>query len=258
MKLTRPLVTLDLETTGTWIEKDRIIEIGMVRLSLDGKKDVYVKKINPLMPIPAAVTELTGIKDEDVAGAPKFKMIAPEVLSYLNDADLAGFNIERFDLPLLSREFRDAGLSFDTSGRNIYDAQKIYHLHERRDLAAAYDFYCQKKLDGAHSALMDSEAALDILQEQLHRYVSESDQIEGLLNFNYRPKEEFFDKERRFRWWNGELYMLFGKYARQEPLNVIARTDPQYLEWMLKKDFSDDVKSMISGVLRGAFPKPPQ
>ena len=258
MKLIRPVVILDLETTGTWIEKDRIIEIGMVRIHPDCPKDVYIKKINPLIPIPAAVTELTGITNDDVRQSPTFKMVAREISAFLDNTDLAGFNIERFDLPLLSREFKDAGINFDWSKSKIYDAQKIYHIHERRDLAAAYEFYCQKKLLGAHSALNDSEAALEILKEQLRRYAPGSDQIEALQDFEYRQKEDFFDKERKFRWWNGELYMLFGKYARQEPLRVIAQKDPQYLEWILKKDFSEEVKIMIEGALRGKFPQPPQ
>ena len=257
MKLTRPLVILDLETTGTWIDKDRIIEIGMIRVAVEGKKTVYHKRINPLMPIPAAISELTGIKDEDVKDAPTFKMLAGEVLSFLSGADVAGFNVERFDLPLLAREFKDVGLTLDLSAVCVYDAQKVYHIHERRDLSAAFEFYCQKKHDGAHSALIDSEATLAILEEQLRRYVPGNDSIEALGEFNYKQKDEFFDKERKFRWWNGELYMIFGKYAKQEPLKSIAQKDPQYLEWMLKKDFSEDVKAMISGVLRGVFPSPP-
>ena len=258
MKLTRPVVILDLETTGTWIEKDRIIEIGMIRLYPDGHKDIYSKKINPLLPIPAVVTELTGITNDDVRQSPTFKMVGKEILDFLTNMDLAGFNIERFDLPLLSREFKDAGLNFEWSKAKIYDAQKIYHLHERRDLTAAYEFYCQKELQGGHSALIDSEATLEILQEQLKRYVPDNENIEALQDFEYRQKEEFFDKERKFRWWNGELYMLFGKYAKQDPIKIIAQKDPQYLEWILKKDFSEEVKNMIEGILKGKFPQPPQ
>ena len=200
MKLTRPVVTLDLETTGVWIEKDRIIEIGMVRLDPQGRRDVYLKRVNPGMPIPAAVTELTGITNDDVRDAPQFAALAPEVMAFIDNADFAGFNVERFDLPLLSRELKEVGLILDFSKFKIYDAQKIYHLHERRDLAAAYEFYCQKKLEGAHSALVDSEATLEIIQEQLRRYTDGRVEIEALQEFEYRQREDFFDKERRFRW----------------------------------------------------------
>jgi DNA polymerase-3 subunit epsilon len=255
MKLTRPLVVLDLESTGVWIEKDRIIEIGMVKLNLDTEQETYSSKVNPCMPIPPAVTELTGISDADVKNAPAFGSIAGKVLAFLGEADLGGFNVERFDLPLLAREFFDAGIKFDYSGRTIYDAQKIYHLHERRDLFAAFAFYCKGELKDAHSAVADAQATLAILQEQLKRYATSSESIEALKEFNYKSSSDFFDVERKFRWWNGELYMTFGKYAKKEPLKVIAKKDPQYLECVLDRDFSDEVKTMIQGVLNGEYPK---
>jgi len=255
MKLTNPLVVLDLETTGIWIEKDRIIEIGMVKVLPGGKQAIYSTKVNPCMPIPAAVTELTGISDADVKDAPAFGSIGAQVLSFLEGADLGGFNVERFDLPLLAREFADAGIKFDYANRTVYDAQKIYHLHERRDLFAAFAFYCHQELKDAHSATADAQATLAILQEQLKRYAASREDIEGLKDFEYKQSSEFFDNERKFRWWNGDLYMTFGKYAKKEPLKVIAKKDPQYLEWVLDKDFSDEVKHMIQGVLSGKYPK---
>jgi len=258
MKLTRPLVVLDLETTGIWIEKDRIIEIGMVKLFPDGKEEIYSSKVNPCMPIPAVVTELTGISDEDVKTAPAFGAIAAKVLSFLEGVDIGGFNVERFDLPLLAREFSDAGIKFDYSNRTVYDAQKVYHLHERRDLFAAYAFYCQQELQDAHSATADAKATLAILQEQIKRHAPTREDIEALKDFNYKQTSDYFDNERKFRWWNGDLYMTFGKYAKKESLKSIAKKDPQYLEWVLDKDFSDEVKNMIQGVLNGQFPKQEQ
>lgn len=257
MKLTKPLVVLDLETTGIWIEKDRIIEIGMVKMNPDGKQDLYSTKVNPCMPIPAIVTELTGIKDADVKDAPAFGSIASKVLVFLEGADIGGFNVERFDLPLLAREFADAGIKFDYANRAVYDAQKIYHLHERRDLSAAFAFYCHQELKDAHSATADAQATLAILQEQLKVYAAPREDIEVLKDFNYKQSSEYFDNERKFRWWNGDLYMTFGKYAKKEPLKTIAKRDPQYLEWVLDKDFSDDVKNMIQGVLNGQHPEHP-
>ncbi len=261
MRLTRPLVVLDLETTGTWIDKDRIIEIALIKVFpqvLDGYKnegEVFHTKVNPCMPIPAKVIELTGISDADVKDAPAFGNIAGKVLEFIGDSDLGGFCIERFDLPLLARELVDAGLKFDYSQRTIYDAQKIYHLHEKRDLFAAFAFYCHQELKGAHSALADAKATLDILDEQVKRYCYGQDCVEALKIFDYEPSDEFFDSDRKFRWWNGDLYMTFGKYARKEPLKLIAKKDPQYLQWILDKDFSDDVKVMVQGVLNGQYPK---
>lgn len=258
MKIVKPLVVLDLETTGTWIEKDRIIEIAMIKILPDRQPNAqenFVTRVNPLMPIPAVVTELTGIGNADVQNAPTFAAIAGKVLEFIGDADIGGFNCERFDLPLLAREMADQGLRFTWSDRTVYDAQKIYHLNERRDLFAAYAFYCHQELKDAHSALADTQATLAIIEEQVKRYGKDSGSIEALKEFNYRATSEYFDAERKFRWWNGDLYMTFGKYAKKEPLKVIAQRDPQYLTWILEKDFSDDIKAMIQEVLNGRYPK---
>ncbi|MBF0486343.1 MAG: 3'-5' exonuclease [Candidatus Omnitrophica bacterium] len=259
MKLTKPLIILDLETTGTWIEKDRIIEIGMIKVLPSGDKAIYHKRVNPLMPIPQVVVKLTGISNEDVKDAPPFKAIAKEVSDFLGApgiADIGGFNVEKFDLPLLDRELRDAGVTFTLSGRVVYDGQKVFHLNEKRDLTAAYAFYCGKPLMGAHSALADTEATLEVLEAQIGKYCKDNPVVEGLAQFNYREATEFYDSERKFRWWNGELYMMFGKYAKKESLRDIAKKDPGYLEWMMAKDFSEDVKHLVESALKGQFPKP--
>jgi DNA polymerase III subunit epsilon len=256
MKLTRPLVVLDLETTGMWIEKDRIIEIGMIRCMPDGKNETYEKRVNPGILIPAEVTAVTGITNEDVKDAPHFRDIAQEVMAFLAGADLGGFNLERFDLPLLAREFSDNNLEFKWENRAIYDAQKIYHLHEKRDLTAAYAFYCHKDLVDAHSALGDVRATLEVIDSQVKKYGNGMDTIEALRDFDYKERTEFYDAGRKFRWWNGELYMMFGKYARRESLKKIAEKDRGYLEWILSQNFSDDVKELVEGALEGHFPKP--
>ena len=257
MKLSKPLVILDLETTGIWIEKDKIIEIAMIKVFPDETRTTYSSYVNPGMPIPPEVTEVTGIKDADVKDAPKFRDISSEVFRFLEEADIGGFNVERFDLPLLERELTECGIKFEWSKRSIYDAQKVYHLHNKRDLTAAYEFYCGKELKDAHSALADTQATLDVLIAQVAKHGNGNDSVEALKEFDYRKRTEFFDSDRKLRWWNGELYMMFGKYARKASLQEIAKTDRPYLEWILKQDFREDVKDVIEQALEGKFPQPP-
>jgi len=257
MKLINTLVVLDLETTGTWVEKDRIVEIGMVKIHPDGKKETYLKRVNPGMPIPANVTKIINITDEDVKDAPRFKEIAQEAFDFIGESDLGGFNILRFDLPLLEREFYDAGIKFNWSKRSAYDAQKIYHIHEKRDLTAAYFLYCGKKLENAHSAISDAEAAMDILDAQIGQYGSAEKGLESLRDIDYEKSSDYFDKGRKFCWWNGQLYPMFGKYGRKKHIKSIAKDDRGYLEWVLSKDFDDDIKMMISKAIKGEFPQAP-
>jgi DNA polymerase III subunit epsilon len=257
MKLVKTLIVFDLETTGTWIEKDRIVEIGMVRLSPDGTRQDYVKRVNPGIPIPVNVSRIIDITDDDVKDAPKFKEIAQEVFDFIGDADLGGFNVQRFDLPVLEREFLDAGISFHWKHRDIYDAQKIYHIHEKRDLMAAYKLYCNKDLTNAHTALGDAEATVEIFKAQIAKYGSEEQGMESLKDFDYEQSSAYFDTERKFCWWNGNLYPAFGKYRRKKHIKDIARKDRSYLEWLIGSDFSDEIKALAQNALKGEFPKAP-
>lgn len=257
MKLSRPIVIIDLETTGTWVEKDRIVEIGMIKIPPDGSRQSYIERVNPGMPIPPNVTRIINITDDDVKDKPRFKDIAKGVLDFIGSADLGGFNILRFDLPLLERELYEAGFSFQWRNRDIYDAQKVYHIHERRDLMAAYLLYCGRKLENAHSALADAEAAADILDAQIKRYGSEEKGIESIKDIDYERSSDYFDKERKFCWWNGELYPMFGKHGRKKHIKDIAKEDREYLEWVLTKDFSPEIKDMIKKALGGRFPSAP-
>ena len=258
MKLLHSLVVFDLETTGTWIEKDRIVEVGMIKLMPDGTRQDYVKRVNPGMPIPANVTRIIDITDDDVKDAPPFKDIAKEILEFIGDSDLGGFNILRFDLPVLEREFFDAGFNFHWRDRDIYDAQKVYHIHEKRDLMAAYQLYCSKELTKAHSALDDAEATMDILDAQVKKYGAEEKGIESLKDFDYERSSAYFDKERKFCWWNGQLYPTFGKYRKRKHIKDILKNDRRYLEWILREDFSEEVRTMVENVLGGEFPKVPE
>jgi DNA polymerase III subunit epsilon len=257
MKLQKTLVVFDLETTGTWVERDKIVEIGMVKIAPDGSRADYVKRVNPGMPIPVNVSRIIDITTEDVKDAPSFKEIAEDVLEFIGDADLGGFNIQRFDLPVLEREFLQAGISFSWKGRDIYDAQKVYHIHEKRDLMAAYKLYCDKDLTNAHTALGDAEATLEILDAQIKRYGKEDEGIESLRDFDYEQSSAYFDAERKFCWWNGNLYPMFGKYRRKKHRKDIAKNDRSYLEWIAGSDFSNEVKLLAADALNNKFPKPP-
>ncbi len=257
MKLSSELVIIDLETTGVWIERDRIVEIAMIRLGLSGEERIFHKRVNPGMPIPPHVSRLIGIRDEDVQDAPFFSAIAREVGVFLEGADFAGFNLERFDLPLLQKEMEHAGQSLDWRSRRIYDAQKVFHVNEKRDLAAAYQFYCGKAHAQAHSALGDVQATCEILRAQVQRYGKGSSDLDALLAFDYKEIQDFYGQERKFRWWNGDLYPVFGRYAKKWGLQEIAVRDPAYLKWILASDFSEEVKNLAHDALEGKFPAAP-
>ena len=154
--------------------------------------------------------------------AKAFKDLAKEIIEFIGDADFGGFNLERFDLPLLAREISEAGQKFEYGQRKIYDAQKVFHLHEKRDLSAAYTTYCQKSLENAHSALADTEATLEILDAQVKKYGKGNSSISALDDFEYVNHAVFYDDDRKFRWWNGKLYMMFGKYAKRYSLEELV------------------------------------
>ncbi len=255
MKLTKPVIVLDLETTGLWIEKDKVIEVGMIKCQVDGSLLTFNKRINPGIPIPAQVTKLTGIDDKAVEAVPRFEEAASEIQAFIGEADFAGYNIERFDLPLLEREFFDAGLRLEWRHRTIYDAQKIYHIHEKRDLKAAYRFFCNKDLQNAHSALDDAQATLEILDAQIKKYGQNNDYLESLIDFDYEPTTLFFDDDRKFRWWNGDLYPVFGKYGRKHSVREIVQKDAGYIQYLVTTDFDLKVKTMLQEALAGKFPE---
>lgn len=170
LRLRRPLAVLDLETTGTNPSQDRIVEISILRLSLNGSEELLGRRVNPQVPIPAEATAVHGISDADVAGEPTFSELAVEIAAFLKDCDIAGFNVIRFDLPMLGAEFQRVGVDFSREGRSVVDAMTIFHQKEPRDLAGASMFYLGRDMVDAHSSESDARTTLDVLAAQLERY----------------------------------------------------------------------------------------
>ncbi|MFH1857297.1 MAG: 3'-5' exonuclease [Candidatus Omnitrophota bacterium] len=257
MKFEKPVVFLDLEATGVWPEKDRIIEIALIRIELDGSEKTFHARFNPEMKIPPQSIAIHHITDEDVKNAPTFRERAREVASFLEGADLGGFSLERLDIPLLVKEFGLAELPFQFDQCRLFDVQKIFVLKEPRDLETACRFYLKKDLENAHSAMADARATLDVFWEQLQKYPDLPREGEALFQATRLDGWVYVDTTQRFRWWNGEAYFNFGKkgiYGKS--LREVAKENPQYLLWMLDQDFSPEVLCIASDALKGNFPKP--
>ena len=210
LQLQRPIAFIDLETTGTNLGTDRIVEIAIVRIGKDNSRTNKRKLINPEMPIPAGASDIHGITDEMVKDAPTFRQVANELKQFLENCDLAGYNSNRFDIPLLVEEFLRSGLEFEIGSRRLLDVQKIFHLMEQRTLSAAYKFYCNKTLDGAHSAEIDATATWEVLEAQLVRYPQLGDTVESVIKFI--GEEQIVDFARRFVFVNGVEVFNFGKH----------------------------------------------
>jgi DNA polymerase-3 subunit epsilon len=243
IRLDRPLVVLDLETTGKRIHVDRIVEISTLKLFPDASNKIYTRRINPCIPIPTQATAIHGITDTDVANEKTFEEIAPNLAKYLDGCDLCGYNLWSFDLKLLTNEFRRVGVPFSTEGRYLIDPKRIFHKREPRDLAAALRFFCGMEHVGAHGAEADVLAALRVLDSQLERYEDLPRTIPELHDAMEYP--DIVDPDGKFmRRDDGVIVFAFGPQC-DRPLDDVARTNPAFLEWMLKKDFSDEAKSVV-------------
>lgn len=246
LELHRPLAVLDLETTGTDPQTDRIVEISVLRLNPGGRPDLRTQRVHPGRPIPSEASAVHGIYDADVAAMPAFEEIARGFLAFLDGCDLCGFNIKKFDLRLLHVEFTRAGLTLALDGRAIIDPLEIFHAFERRDLSAAVRFYCGREHDGAHAAEADVLATVAVLDAQLARYRELPRNAAGLY-MHFRDANAV-DAIGNFARVNGQLQFTFGKY-RGQMLEDVARAKPDYLEWMLKQDFLDDTKTLVRQAL---------
>lgn len=245
LQLTKPLAFIDLETTGVNPGLDRIVEIAIVKLLPDGTRTVKRKLINPGIPIPAANTEIHGITDAMVKDAPAFAQAAQELKQVLDGCDLAGYNSNRFDIPLLVEEFMRAGVDFDMRGRKLVDVQNVFHKMEQRTLSAAYKFYCNKVLDGAHSAEADATATYEVLLAQIERYPELGTTIDTINKTI--GEEPIIDFARRFVMDNGIEVFNFGKYKGKGVADVL-KAEPQYYDWMMKGDFPQHTKQKLTEI----------
>lgn len=246
LNLKRPIVFFDLETTGTDIAKDRIVELAFVKILPTGARERYVKRINPGMPIPPSSTAIHGIRDEDVKDAPLFKQIAHELYEWMKNCDLGGYNSMKFDLPVLAEELLRAGIHVDFTERSMVDVQQIFFKMESRSLSAAYSFYCNKTLENAHSAEADINATIDVLEAQLDRYSNLVPEVKALHDFT--DGNDYVDYARRIVLKDGQPVFNFGKYKGRKVEEVFAM-EPQYYDWMMQADFALHTKQKISEIL---------
>ena len=244
LKLERPLIFFDLETTGTNITRDRIVELSYVKVFPDGTEETKSRRINPEMPIPPESTAIHHITDEDVKDAPTFRQVSKALLQIFDGCDIAGYNSNKFDVPLLIEEFNRAGLLFDIEGRRFIDVQNIFHKMEQRTLVAAYKFYCGKNLEDAHSAAADTRATYEVLKSQLDRYDTLKNDVASLAEFSrsgravdLAARVVLNDKD--------EPVFNFGKHKGHSVIDVFRR-EPSFYSWMMQGDFPKNTKDVVT------------
>lgn len=246
LKLHKPICFFDLETTGIQVSKDRIVEISILKVFPNGNKESKTWLVNPEMNIPAETTAIHGISNEKVANEPTFKQLAPTVYQMIKDSDLAGFNSDRFDIPLLAEEMLRAEIDFDMKNTVTVDVQTIFHKKEQRTLSAGYKFYCNKDLDGAHSAAVDTNATYEILLAQLERYPDLSNTIKELSEFSTRKKSVDFAGFIVFNKENVEVFS-FGKHKGRK-VEEVLQTEPGYYNWIQNADFPLYTKKVLTAI----------
>lgn len=252
LQLNRPIAFIDLETTGVNISTDRIVEIAIVKIGVDGTKQVKRKLINPMIAIPKSSSDIHGITDEMVKDAPTFKDAANELKQFMDNCDIGGYNSNRFDIPMLLEEFLRIGMDFNIDGRKMVDVQKVFHMMEQRTLSAAYKFYCQKTLDGAHSAEIDATATWEILEAQVERYPQIGMTVESICKFT--GEDDIVDFARRFVKEKGIEIFNFGKH-KGKPVTQVLKEEPQYYDWMMKGDFAMNTKQKLTEILNRTLVK---
>jgi len=244
LKLSKPICFFDLETTGIDITKDRIVEISILKVYPNGNKESKTWLVNPTIPIPKAASDVHGITDERVAGEPTFKELAKQIHNMIKDSDLAGYNSDRFDIPLLAEEMLRAEVDFDLGNRVSVDVQTIFHKMEQRTLSAAYKFYCGKDLIDAHTASADTNATYEILKAQLDRYDSLENNIKKLSEFTYRKQIADFAG---FIGYNDKGEDTFGKHKGKRVEDIFDE-EPGYFGWLLGADFPLYTKKILTAI----------
>ncbi len=253
LKLERPLVVFDIESTGVSPQRDRIVEIAVLKIFPDGQTQNTVRRLNPEMPIPPGATAIHGISDDDVKDCPVFTLIAEKLFGYIADCDLCGYNITGFDIPMLESEFKRAGLEFKVDDRKVIDVYNIFCKLYPRTLSAAYEFFCGKELVGAHGAAADTAATFEVLLGQFGKHPELPREVNALAEFSDLLGTDAVDRTRRFKWSEGEVVVNFGKNAGRT-LRDLASNDPGFLRWIVRSDFSDEVKTIANDALLGKFP----
>jgi DNA polymerase-3 subunit epsilon len=247
LNLSRPLAFFDLETTGTDVATDRIVEICIIKVHPDLTRETYLERLNPTIPIPAQSSAIHGIYDDDVRNSPSFEYKAQEIFDFLQDCDLAGYNSNRFDIPLLIEEFLRVNDKYDLSDRKFVDVQNIFHKMEQRTLVAAYKFYCDKELVNAHSAEGDVIATLEVLMSQLDRYSELENDVDFLAEFSKGNRNNVDFAGRIGLNDAGEEIFNFGKHKDKRVIDVFAK-EPSYYHWMINADFPAYTKKVLSKI----------
>lgn len=246
INIKNPLVFIDLETTGINVVSDRIVEISALKILPNGNRDLKTRRVNPTIPIPAEATAVHGISNDDVKNEPTFKEIAKSLAQFMEGCDLAGFNSNKFDFPLLAEEFLRAEVDFDFRKRKFIDVQTIFHKMEKRTLEAAYKFYCDKDLVGAHSAEADTIATYEVLKAQLDRYPDLQNDVEFLAEYSTHKQNVDFAGRVVYDD-NGVEVFNFGKH-KGKPVEDVFGKEPSYYSWMMNGDFPLYTKKVLTGI----------
>lgn len=243
LKLKRPLVFFDLETTGTNVVTDRIVELSYIKIYPDGREERKTRRLNPGIHIPEASTAVHHISDEDVKDEPSFRQIAKSLYAIFEGCDIAGFNSNKFDVPLLMEEFGRCGINFDVTGRHFIDVQNIFHKMEQRTLVAAYRFYCGKELTEAHSALGDTEATYEVLKKQLDKYSELENDVESLAKFSTIGKN--LDLAARIVLDDQDRPIFnFGKH-KGKTVKEVLKKEPSFFDWIMQGEFPKNTKDVL-------------
>ncbi len=266
LNLTKPIVFIDLETTGLSITADRIVEISLIKILPGGNTEIKTERVNPTIPISPQAEAIHGISLDDLKEKPTFKELAPSLSRFISNADLAGYNSIKFDFPMLAEEFLRADIDFDVKSRNLVDVQNIFHKMEPRTLVAAYKYYCKKELEGAHGAEADAMATYEVLKSQLDMYrdieykdksgkksVPVTNDIHALSEFSFHTKNADLVGQIIFNE-DGEEVFNFGKNKGKTVESVFTK-EPQYYDWMMKSQFPRSTKKVITSIYLRGFNK---